>query len=163
MGSRKQKRIRAGMMLIVLGVILYAIKEFQGLGETTVLVVIGVIFLAGYLRRKSYGLLVPAGILLGMSAGMILEDSIPWVDHSVLFGMGSGFVAIYLIPLIYQGRTHLWPLIPGAAMILISLPNGERIFEYFAENWPLILVIIGVLMLLGAFGRPAARSLDSSE
>ena len=75
-------------------------------------------------------------------------------------GLGLGFVAIFLIAFLYERKSHWWPLIPGTVLILLGLRRMEEVFGWLLRNWPLILVIIGVLILLGAL-RPARKSADT--
>ena len=89
-----------------------------------------------------------------MGTGFTLRHDSDIFDNTMLLGMGFGFLAIFLIPLVYERRTHWWPLIPGSVLILISIRQADDIVHYlFTKGWPLILVIIGVMILLGAFGR----------
>lgn len=68
-------------------------------------------------------------------------------------GLGVGFVAIYVIDLVYTGSSSWWPLIPGGILIIIGLSEGSATFErLFSVGWPLIIVFVGLLLLAGAFG-----------
>jgi hypothetical protein len=71
----------------------------------------------------------------------------------VLLGLGVGFIAIYVIPLVYRGKSHWWSLIPGLILVVVGLAKTsddlERLFEV---GWPHIHVILGLLILAGAFG-----------
>jgi hypothetical protein len=66
-----------------------------------------------------------------------------------------GFIAIYVIAKLYERDSHWWPLIPGVILILIGVPKTAKIFRFLFDNWPLILVAIGLLVLIGAFRRTA--------
>ena len=78
-------------------------------------------FMAAYLAKKEYGFLIPACILLGLGAGSIGANSFFDFGDSRQLGLGFGFVAIFLIALLYERKSHWWPLIPGAALILLGL------------------------------------------
>jgi len=148
----------SGLALIGLGLALYFIERTDAFGSGAVLFVIGAFFLAGYLHRRNYGLLVPAGILLGLGGGSIFEHSLTRFGDATLLGLGLGFIAIFLIALLYERRSHWWPLIPGAILILLGFPNTATVVEWLFENWPLILVLVGVLVFIGAFGRGRAEA-----
>ena len=152
MGASSERRISAGLTLILVGLGLFLLQRYQGLGGSVVLLVLGSAFLLGYFLRRVYGFLVPAGVLLGLGAGQMLEAS-PRFDQPTLLGLGCGFVAIYLISLLYERRNIWWPLIPGGILILIALESTRDAAEFLFENWPLILVVIGILVLIGAIGR----------
>ena len=153
MKSRRKRAVAAGLTLIALGLAFYFFRRFEGAGEGAVFVIIGAAFLAGYLYNKSYGLMVPAGILLGLGVGTIAEEWLTEFGNPTLLGLGLGFVSIYLVTLVYERTTHWWPLVPGAALLVAGFPDGEEIFGYLFENWPLVLVIVGVIILIGAFTR----------
>ena len=163
MKSARSRRITAGVTLIGLGLGLYVFQRFEGMGEAAVFVVIGAAFLAAYLYNRVYGYLVPAGILLGLGTGTVLGHQQHGYGDPTLLGLGGGFVLIFVVALIYERKSHWWPLIPGAALILAGLPMGSGIFEYLFENWPLILVVIGALILVGGLGRKGSGSSSSTE
>jgi len=155
-GKRRQN-IAAGATLIVLGLALFALDRFDGLGRTAVFFVLGAGFLAAYLARREYGFLVPAGVMLGLGLGRAGRGSLlEFSDNPVWLGLGCGFLAIWLIELIYRRRNQWWPLIPGTVLILVGLPDTDELFEYLLDNWPLLLVAAGVLLLIVAF-RPSRR------
>ena len=160
MSRRDRKRITAGVTLIVIGTVLYAFDRVQGLSQASVLLVLGVVFLAAYLQRRSYGLLVPAGILLGLASGMLFHDPLSAVGRPQLLGLGAGFMAIYFIALLRERKSQPWPLIPGTILLIIAFPNGADVFEYLFDHWSLILVVMGVLILLGAVGKPRSAEPD---
>ena len=45
------------------------------------------------------------------------------------------------------------PLIPGGVLLVMAIPRTENVFEYVWSHWQLILVVIGVLILVGAFAK----------
>jgi hypothetical protein len=165
MNEQKRRRLIIGATLIVLGVGLFALQFVEGLSDAVILLLIGGVFMAGYLYARAYGLLIPGCLLLGLGLGVVgantfdfeigpgTEVTMSGEDTFELLGLGVGFVAIYVIPLVYQGRSHWWPLIPGLILILFGLAveseSFERLFEF---GWPLVLTFIGLLLLAGAVG-----------
>jgi hypothetical protein len=150
MGEPRRRHIYSGLALIVLGLTLYAVQGMEGLGRSALFFLVGGAFLAAYFYRKDFDLLIPAGLICGIGAGML--DSVP-----MLAGIGGGFVAITIVALIYERRFEGWLLIPGAVLLLVGL-REMQILEYFIKHWPLLVVVAGVLILLGAFGRRAPRA-----
>jgi len=157
----RNRRVTAGLTLIVLGLGFYFLQRFRGIGDATFFFIFGSLFLAAYLYKRTSGLLVPAGVLMGLGLGSIPNGPLGFFggDPEKL-GLGLGFISIYVIMLLYEGKSHWWPLIPGVALILIGLPNGDRVFRLLFGNWPLILVMIGVLILVATFRRGAPKSED---
>jgi hypothetical protein len=150
MGEQRRRQVYSGLALIALGLALYAVQRVEGLGKSAIFFLVGGAFLAAYLYRRELGLLIPAGLIGGIGAGML--EPVP-----MLVGIGGGFVAITIIALGYERRFEGWPLIPGAILILVGLREME-IVTYLVDHWPLLLVIAGVVILLGALGRRAPRT-----
>ena len=84
---------------------------------------------------------------------MLKDYGVWWANQGVLLGLGVGFLAIYIIARLYERESHWWPLIPGSILTFIGIPKTEEIWAFMRSNWPLILVAIGLLILIGAFRR----------
>jgi len=153
MDEKSQNRIVAGAILILLGVGFFALQFMEGFGEAVIFFLIGGAFMVGYLFRRAYGLLIPGGILLGLGLGSVGETTFQSFGDIKGIGLGVGFVSIYLIHLIYVGKSHWWPLIPGGVLIVAGFASASRNFErLLSVGWPLILILVGLLVLAGAFG-----------
>lgn len=150
MSDRKTRRMSAGLILIVVGLGLYAIDRMEGIGEEAVLLIIGAAFLVAYFVRKNFGLLIPGCILLGLGVGSVGGNSFLAFGEPHLLGLGMGFVAIFIIARLNEGKSHWWPLIPGGVMLIMAFPRTHRLVEALWDHWQLILVLIGVLILIGA-------------
>lgn len=150
MSDRKRSQVSAGLILIAIGLGLYVIERVEGIGQEAVLLVIGAAFLIAYFVRKNYGLLIPGCILLGIGIGNIGRDSFLAFGESTFLGLGFGFIAIYVIARLYEGKTQWWPLIPGGVMLIMAIPRGHEFVGYLWGHWQLLLVLIGVLILIGA-------------
>jgi hypothetical protein len=153
MDEQRQGRIVVGAILIVLGIGLIVLQLFEGFSDAVFLFLIGGAFVAGYLYKRAYGLLIPGGILLGLGLGKVGESALTAFGGMEQLGLGVGFVSIYVIDLVYTGSSSWWPLIPGGILIIIGLSEGSEAFErLFSVGWPLIIVFIGLLLLAGGFG-----------
>lgn len=150
MSDRKSSQVSAGLILITLGLGLYAIDRVEGIGPESLMLVIGAAFLIAYFVRKNYGLLVPGCILLGIGIGNVGRGSFLSFGESSSLGLAFGFIAIYVIARLYEGKSHWWPLIPGTVMLVMAIPMTHGWAEYLWQHWQLILVLIGVLILVGA-------------
>ena len=146
--SELRRRRVSGAILLVLGLGLLASQLAGGLGEAMVLLLIGSAFIAGYLHRRSYGLLIPGSILLGLGAGSVGEKWMSGVGDLDTIGLGAGFVAIYIIDTSYRGGSHWWPLIPGAILVVAGVASGS-LEHLISVGWPLVLVVIGLRLLVG--------------
>lgn len=155
--AQRSNQVVAGLVLIAAGLVFWLLRATEGFAQSAGFLVVGTAFLAAYFARRAYGLLIPGCILAGFGVGLLAGDHHGMFDQPILLGLGGGFIAIWLVAKLYQGRSHWWPLIPGVILILVGLRNGERVLRAVIDNWPLVLVAIGVIVLLGAL-RPSGRS-----
>jgi hypothetical protein len=141
-----------GVILIAVGVTLFAVQLLHLDGDVIVLV-IGLVFAIAFAGTRRYGLLIPAGVLSGLGLGVVLEDS-GVQGEPVVLGLGLGFLAIYVADLLSSGARapgRWWPLIPGAILIVIAGaestfgPEGARLIE---QGWPIVLIAAGAWLLL---------------
>ncbi len=65
MGELRQRRIGAGVVLIVVGRALYLQQHYTRIGDEAVLLILGAAFLGGYFYKRQFGLLIPGCLLLG--------------------------------------------------------------------------------------------------
>ena len=83
--------------------------------------------------------------------GSLLHDRYWWANQGIVLGIGVGFLLIYVIDKLYQKDSPWWPLIPGGIMVIIGIPKTEEVLRFVGDNWALILIAIGLLVLIGAF------------
>ena len=146
----RSPRIAAGSVLIVLGLGLLGLQVLDGVGDSIWLLVIGTLFIAGYLFRRAYGLLVAGSIITGIGLGQVGEEAFGNVDEITTIGLGTGFVAIYVIDRLYSGSSHWWPLIPGGILLMTGLSSAGEPFSRLLElAWPLLMIIVGLALLFG--------------
>ena len=143
-------RIVPGLILIALGLVLLLMQFFR-FGPGHFLFLLGLVFLIPYLYTRAYGLLIPACILAGLGLGLVFE--VPeQTNITVPIGLGLGFIAIFIVQLVFAGRSHWWPLVPGVLLVLAGavegVPQGRALLE---KGWPLALILIGLLILGGQF------------
>ncbi len=159
MEDRRRRRLVTGLMLIVLGLGLYLLQLTDGPREI-LFFAIGGAFLAWYFYTRSFGLLIPGCILTGIGVGRVLPSfngNLDFGGYSPM-GLGIGFIAIYVIALVYERKSHWWALIPGGALILSALNAFDSVRNHVTTGWPLIIVFIGLMILLGALKpRPKPR------
>lgn len=141
-----------GVILIVVGVTLFAVQLLH-LDADVIVLVIGLVFAIAYAGSRRYGLLIPAGILTGLGAGILLDD-FGVMGEPVVLGLGLGFLAIYGADLITSGARapgRWWPLIPGAILTVIAGAEstfgaeGARVIQ---QGWPILLIAVGAWLLL---------------
>jgi len=152
------RRPTGAIALIIIGAVLFALQFSRGPAEVIVFLVVGAALLFGYFQRKSYSMLIPGCILLGLGFGALGDRTGIDFDNFSSFGLGLGFLAIFIIDTIVRGRTHWWPLIPGGILALVSLiVLAEEGFESdLLRWWPLLLIERAPR----SAARTAARALD---
>ena len=90
------KRRYMGVVLVVLGVLLFAVQFVGGTDGAAKPIIIGAAFVVAYLSRREYGFLIPGCILLGLGLGRIGADLWNVYEYATI-GLGVGFLAIYVI------------------------------------------------------------------
>ena len=157
MTQTAQGKMISGLILVVLGVLLFILKLLDRFDYELVPLLRGGLLLAVYFRRRSYGLLIPACILLGIGLGSLAEvANLQRIDVNSL-GLGLGFLAIYKLHLSYAKKDRKWPLIPGFLFLAHGFAGLVGQFNHwFVVGWPLVLVIIGILILIGTFERSSS-------
>lgn len=156
-GTRNSGAYVGALLLIVIG--LAALSANLG-GDKYIYeaipLVIGIVFFIAYATNRHYGLLVPAGILSGLGAGLLLSSVFNATDQQVapylVDGIGLGFLSIFVIDLIVtRSAARWWPLVPGGLMVVIgsgaSLTRQE-ITDQFGIWVPILLIVLGVTLLL---------------
>lgn len=153
-------RVIAGAILILLGVAFFAMQFFGELGAAAILFAIGAVFLVAYFYTRTYGFLIPGCILAGLGLGQIAaQGGFLQVSGYSAIGLGIGFIAIFVIDWIYGQNFRWWPLIPGAIITVGGIASANQNLQVLLEKgWPLILVLIGLIILAGAFGLTGRRN-----
>jgi hypothetical protein len=141
-----------GVILIVVGLTLFAVQLLH-LDADVIVLVIGLVFATAFAMTRRYGLLIPAGILTGLGAGILLED-FGAAGEPVMLGLGLGFLTIYAVDALTSGAREpgrWWPLIPGAIITVIAGASGtfgEQGARAIEQGWPILLIAVGAWLLL---------------
>ena len=141
-----------GVILIAVGATLFAVQLLH-LDADVIVLVIGLVFASAFAATRRYGLLIPAGIMTGLGAGILLED-IGAKGEPAMLGLGLGFLAIYAADLMTTGARapgRWWPLIPGAIITVIAGASGtfgEEGAHAIEQGWPILLIAVGAWLLL---------------
>lgn len=158
MDPRRRRRITTGIVLVVIGLVLFALKLGVSYGREVTFLLVGGLFVAGYAYRRAYGLLIPGCILLGLGLGSLVAHwSAAGID-SDLVGLGLGFVAIYVVDLLSTRSSRRWPVIPGLILIVYGVAKENVAIQRLIENgWPIIIVLAGLVMLFGGIRKRDKR------
>lgn len=158
MSDRRQGRLTAGVILIVIGLAFFIGQRYDIFEIEYFFLILGLAFLVAYFLQKKYGYLVPGGILTGIGLGETLDRSVTSFGDADQIFLGLGFVMIYVIALAYQKSSHWWPLIPGGILILTGIDRIDEVADYFFDNWPLVLVLVGIFLIVGGLRTKRSES-----
>ena len=136
----------------------FANSTFAG---TLILPTLGAIFLAWSITTRRAGLMVPAGIFIGLSIGTWLVTS-DWITRNLggeaiggvfLLAFALGWASITVLTRVFTNELRWWPLIPATVLALIgtALLSGElglQALTWLGYIWPLGLVAAGLFLLL---------------
>ena len=149
-----------GIILIVIG-ILALLSQLEILAGKGVYFVpaLGVIFLAWGLLTRTFGLIIPGGILSGVGLGTVLLQG-PLAGQNELAQGGAfllvfaaGWVLIALLSKFTAESFQWWPLIPAGIMgaiggLLMAGETGLQILKVIGYAWPLALIAAGAWIIL---------------
>jgi hypothetical protein len=125
-------------------------STFTGL---VILAGIGVSFLTVYLSdRNQWWAIIPGGVLISLGITDFLENiSLTGFDtDGVLFiGLGLTFLILTLLPT-PSGRIK-WGIYPGIPLLVFGLFLSFDQGHLWNYIWPALVIILGVLLLFGAF------------
>ncbi len=149
-----------GIALIAIGLLALAgqIFDMDNLG-LLVLPALALIFLAWGLITRTFGLIIPGGILAGIGLGAILVEQ-SWVPMTemaqggvFLLSFAAGWVLITLMSPFVSQRLVWWPLIPGGILaaiggMLLAGETGVKMLELLSYAWPVALIVLGLYLVL---------------
>jgi hypothetical protein len=137
-----------GLLLIGLGAFL-AVVLLTDLGGEVIVLTVGVVFLLAYAFTRTYGLLIPGGIVTGLGAGILIESA-GGPTGTVVLGLGAGFLTIALVDvLVSPGReAWWWPLIPGGILTVTGASDTAGWQNTGAFVVPAVLIAVGLLIML---------------
>ena len=148
MEDRRIGQILAGVVLILMGILITTFKFYHISHLSIFHLLLGGLFLAGYFYGKTYGFLIPGCILFSLGLTSTKTPFFGFSDFNA-FGLGLGFVAIYVIDKIYRKKNLWWPLIPGIILILTGIKGMGRFLSF---GWPVLIIIFGLYLILKSLG-----------
>lgn len=154
--SPRSGRLLGGSILILFGLLILAAKVFD-LG-LLLLVFPGLAMLALGIATRSSGWLIPAGILNGISLGILAIEEFnlgAYVQEPALFLLcfALGWFSIPAFSLLFTRDRHLWALIPGGVMAVIGGTIAAGDGGLWVLNWmnyitPAAMILVGLLIVL---------------
>ncbi len=157
--KEQRDRLVLGVVLVGMGG-LFLLAQFVNLGVLVLPIQATAFLIAGIVTRGA-GWFIPAGILGGLSAGIITSGALKAAGQddggAFLLCFAAGWLSITVLTKLFSGKAMLWPLIPGLIMGVIgggvlAGQQGQQvleiIFSVLGYAWPLALVVFGGALLL---------------
>jgi len=153
---RPARAVLAGLLLIGLG-LFFLVANFLAISGSILFLMLGLVFMIARFTTGNYGFAVPAGILLGFGAFVVLNEAALLPTEGAAEGpwfflmLGAGFCAVYVI----GARPRVvWPLFPAAVLAGFGLAIGQMAvwplasLAWMASYWPAVLIAIGLWLLV---------------
>ncbi len=167
MNTQSTDRVRShraplvgGIVLIAIGVLvlLNQLELVGNLGQLF-LPALGILFLAWGLATRTFGLVIPGGVLGGIGLGIALIEGPlaglgePAQGGVFLLAFAAGWLLISLLSVFTASAFQWWPLIPAGVLALVGglLLIGEAglsALKVLGYAWPVVLIGAGIWLLL---------------
>lgn len=165
----QKKTFPFGGFLLVIAGLFMLLNQFVEikLGGGIFFGALGLFFILWGATNRTAGLLIPGGILSGLSVGVFLVEDASIVAEYYeggvfLLSLAAGFVLITVLAWLFTREKHWWALIVagilslvGAGVIIIEMPNAgmlqqviETAFNISQYLWPLALITLGLWIIL---------------
>jgi len=154
-----RRSLTLGVVIALVGGFFLLRRSVELSGPAPILLLLGAIFLALAALRSFRGPLLPAGVLLGLGAGFLLQNPLePWLPRwaALLAGLGGGFLLVAGLDRAAGRERGRW-LPPGLILLgiaagaaLARLLNLAAFFERLAFLWPWLLVAAGAWLVVTA-------------
>ena len=163
--TKTKNGLVAGVALIIIGLVVLAgqLLDSPNIG-LLILPTLAIIFLAWGLITRTFGLIVPGGILAGIGAGVFLMDMTALETQGeseaaiFMLAFAGGWALITLLSVFTTDRLQWWPLIPGGIMaiigaLLLSGEAGLKVLEFSEYLWPIAMIVVGLAIILRRYIR----------
>jgi len=156
-----------GILLVIAGLFMLMNQFVEiNLGGGIFFGALGFFFIIWGAINHNAGLLIPGGILTGLSIAVFLVEDVNTVPEHYQGGvfvvaLAVGFALITLLTRIFTDKAHWWALVVagilalvGGGIIIVEMPNAgmlkqviETIFTASQYLWPLVLVGLGLWII----------------
>lgn len=152
-----------GVILVGVG-IFFLLRHTVGFsGPGPILVLIGALLLTLSAIRRFRGPLLPAGVLLGLGAAFLAQESLArWMPRwsTLVLGIGLGFLLVAALDASAgRGRSPA-PLLPGVVLVAVAVAASlSRTIDLsglavaVSRLWPWLLVAAGAALVATSWKR----------
>jgi hypothetical protein len=153
-----RRPLTLGIALVFVGAYFILRRIFGIEGPGSILVLLGLIFLTISAARGFRGPLLAGGVLLGLGAALVAEDSFEAVIPRwamILLGLGCGFLLAAGIDRASGRNARRAAWLPGTVLVAIALgatlaarmPFAWFRALHFDELWPWALLLAGMFLI----------------
>lgn len=154
--ASRRNRMIGGIALILVGVLALVGQLADRIGFGMYLpLALGIVFLIWGSVTRTFGLVIPGGILGGIGLGVIsVEGLFATMNDEAKGGIfllcfAAGWALISLLSLVTSARWQWWPLIPGGILatiggLLLAGPSG---IQYLGVVWPIVIILVGLWLI----------------
>lgn len=147
----------SGVLILVVGLVVLGERLVPDLVPVLPLAA-GIVVLGVFFVLRTPGVLVTGSVLTGVGLGVLVArgSSQTLATPGFVASIGAGFLLAWVLGLLLGVRAvRTWPLIPGIGLLALAallyvLDIGPEVLRLTARWWPLALVVIGALLMLGA-------------
>lgn len=122
------------------------------LGGVIVLGGIGLAFLLVYLaNRENWWAIIPAGVMLTLSAVVLLSEYFTGIEVGGIFflGLGLTFAVVAILPT--QHGQMKWAFIPAGVLLVMGLLITAAMSPLINYLWPVALILAGLLLVFRSY------------
>lgn len=155
-----RKSVTIGVILIAIGA-LSLLSQFDRFDQIELffLPVLAAVFLVSSVATRTFGLLIPGGVLAGIAAGSLLVEgplasvSEPASGAIFLLAFAAGWLLISLLSPLTKSGFEWWPLIPAGILALVGGllligDAGLQVLKVIGYAWPVVLIAVGAWIIL---------------
>lgn len=141
---KQMDQFRTGLILVGIGITALIFQSMEGGYSALFMMGLGAGFLAFYRYGKKPGLLIPGCLIFGLGIGKGAYLYVWGIGNPFIFGLGIGFLLIYVVTKVWTGESHWWPLVPGFSFLGLDVLTKFRDLLYMvSQQWPLAVIVIG--------------------
>lgn len=163
----KRGSITIGIILILVGALLFVMQLYPGLSITWPMIIlgIGILFLFASIVSGNGDLAIPGMINAGIGGILLYQNAANnWMSWSYLWTLIPAFIGLGILLANLINRTSMDR--GGLSLLIISLAAFAAFFLAEKYNvskdllWPAAIILVGILVIVRNIGRGRRKNID---